>query len=467
MAVSPPVLEKGNLVKWALSFAIPLAVFFVLPVDGENLTRPMALFLAVTAWAVVVWATDIINEVAVGILLPVLYIVICGVPQKVAYGPWTSQVPIIVIGGFTLGKILQDTGLGKRIGLTCVRAMGGSFVGALWGLTLAVFIVAPLVPAITGKAAIFCAIAISLCEALDFRPKSREATAVVLATCMAVASTKLCYLTGGADLVLGMGLADKVMNTKTAWMEYALHNFVPGTIYTVMSVGLVMLLLPSKVDRKTLGPVLETKLKELGPVTREQKTAGILMILTLVLLATDTLHGINAGLILIMVAFASFLPGLNLMNGTSFSRINFAPLFFIMGCMAIGSAGGSLKVTQWIASMTLPYFHDLGPTSAGTAAYVLGALANFLLTPLAATTTLTSPLAELGVQMNTNPRILYYAFQYGLDNYVFPYEYAVLLYFFSSGFMLFKDMFKVLAVRMVLTAVFIAVVAVPFWTFIL
>jgi di/tricarboxylate transporter len=467
MAVSPPVLEKGTLVKWALSLVVPLAVFFMLPVDGETMTRPMAIFLAVTAWAVVVWATDIINEVAVGVLLPVLYIVLCGVPQKVAYGPWTSDVPIIVIGGFTLGKILQDTGLGKRIGLTCVRAMGGSFAGALWGLTLAVFIVAPLIPAITGKAAIFCAIAISLCEALDFRPKSREATAVVLGTCLAVASTKLAYLTGGADLVLGMGLADKVMGTKTAWMEYALHNFLPATIYTAMSVGLVMLLLPSKIDRKTLKPVLEEKLKELGPVTKEQKTAGSLMLLTLVLLATDTLHGINAGLILIMIAFSAFLPGLNLMNGARFSKINFAPLFFIMGCMAIGSAGGNLKVTQWIASMTLPYFHDLGVASAGTAAYVLGALANFLLTPLAATTTLTSPLVELGVQMDVNPRILYYAFQYGLDNYVFPYEYAVLLYFFSSGFMLFRDMVKVLAVRMVLTGVFLAFIAIPYWKFIL
>ena len=467
MIATAPSFFKGNLPKWLLSLGLPLALYFILPVDGQILTKPMALFLCLTFWAVCVWAMDVINEVAVGLLLPVLYIIICGVPQKIAYGPWTSQVPIIVIGGFTLGKILQDTGLGKRIGLTCVRAMGGSFVGALWGLTLAVFIVAPLIPAITGKAAIFCAIAISLCEALDFRPKSREATAVILGTCLAVTSTKLCYLTGGADLVLGMGLADRVMDTKTAWMEYALHNFVPGTIYTIMSVGLVMLLLPSKVDRKTLKPVLEEKLKELGPITKEQKTAGVLMLLTLALLATDTLHGINAGLVLIMIAFVSFLPGLDLMNGAKFSKINFAPLFFIMGCMAIGSAGGNLKVTQWIASITLPFFHDLGPTSAGTSAYVLGALANFLLTPLAATTTLTSPLVELGVQMDMNPRVLYYAFQYGLDNYIFPYEYAVLLYFFSSGYILLRDMVKVLAARMVLTGFFIAFIAIPFWKFIL
>jgi len=91
------------------------------------------------------WAMDAMNEVAVGLVLPVLYIVLCGVKQQVVYSPWLSEVPIIVIGGFALGKILQETGLGKRIGLACVRCMGGSFVGTLIGITLAVSIVAPLV----------------------------------------------------------------------------------------------------------------------------------------------------------------------------------------------------------------------------------------------------------------------------------------------------------------------------------
>lgn len=461
-----PALEKKVLIKWAASFIIPLLVYFILPVDGETLTPPMALFLAVTAWAVVVWATNIINEIAVGLLLPAAYVVLCGVPQKTVYTPWTSDVPIIVIGGFALGKILQETGLGKRIGLTCVRAMGGSFVGALWGLTLAVFIVSPLVPAVTGKAAIFCAIAISLCEALDFKPKSREATAILLGTCLAVASSKLCYLTGGADLVLGMKLADEVMGTQTTWMQYAYHNVLPGTIYTAVSVGLVMLLLPSKVNREALQPVLEEKLRELGPITQEQKRAAMLMLLTLALLVTDALHGISAGLVLIMITFFAFLPGFRLMDGKRFSSINFAPLFFIMGCMTIGSAGGHLKVTQWLAQIALPFFQGLGPTEAGVSAYVLGIIGDFVLTPMAAITALTSPLVELSLQMGINPRILYYSFQFGLDNYLFPYEYAVLLYFFSSGYMLFQDMVKVLAVRMVVNGLLVAFIAIPFWKFV-
>jgi di/tricarboxylate transporter len=427
----------------------------------------MALFMAFTVWAVSVWSMDVIDQVAVGIVLPIFYIVFCGVQQRVVFGPWLGDVPIIVIGGFTLGKIFHDTGLGKRIGLVCVRAMGGSFTGTLFGICIAGAIIAPLVPSIMGKAAIICALGVSLCDALEFKAKSREATAVMLACLLTVASTKLCYLTGGADLVLGMALVDKVLGIKTTWLEYAVYNFPPGMLYTFMSVGLVVILLPSKTDKTTMKANLLAKCREIGQASPEQKRAAYLMLATLLLLATDKLHGISAGIVLIVITFVTFLPGVKLMDGQRFSKINFAPLFFIMGCMAIGSAGGALKVTDWIASVTLPYLQNLSDNMAGLAAYVLGAAANFLLTPLAATTTMTSPLAELGKQMHVDSRALYFAFQYGLDNYIFPYEYAVLLYFFSSGYILFKDMFKVLAVRMVLVGGFIAIIAMPYWNMLL
>ena len=130
--------------KWLISFTIPLIVYWAMPIDGQTVTHHMALFLSITTWALCIWAMDAMNEIAVGLILPVLYIVLCGVKQQIVYSPWLSEVPLIVIGGFALGKILQETGLGKRIGLTCVRCMGGSFTGTLIGITLAVSIVAHL-----------------------------------------------------------------------------------------------------------------------------------------------------------------------------------------------------------------------------------------------------------------------------------------------------------------------------------
>lgn len=452
-----------TMVKWLVSLLVPVVTYWILPIDGVTLTHPMAMFLVLTFWAVSVWSMDLLNDISVGMLLPVLYIVFCAVPARVIAGPWSSQVPNIVIGGFILCKVLQETGLGRRIGLGCMRAMGGSFKGTLWGLMLAVFIVNPLIPAVTGKALIFAAIVISLCESLDIKKQSREATALMLVAFLSVASSKMCFLTGGGDLVIGMELVDKVLGTQTGWLEYAKWNFIPAAIYTVLCVFLVIIMLPSKMDKNELKVVLEKRYQELGPMTMQEKKATLLMIFTLLLLCTDKLHGMGAGMSLIVVSFLAFLPKVEVMNSERLKSVNFSPLFFIMGCMAIGSAGNFLNVTDWIAANTLHYFEGLSVTWAGIASYVLGVVGNFLLTPLAATASLTSPLTELGVQMNVEPRILYFSFKYGFDNYLFPYEYAVLLLFYGFGYMHFGSMVKVLAVRMIITVPFLLLIAIPFW----
>ena len=462
MIIKTSDLTPGLLAKWGINLALPLALYFVLP-RSESLTPPMIAFLAVTLWAVIAWALDTLNDIAVGILLPILYVLLCSTPQKVVFAPWLSEVPIIVIGGFTLGKIIQVTGLGKRIALTCVKLTGGSFAGALAGITIGAAIVSPLVPSIMGKAAIFCAVAVSLCDALDFKPKSREATAVVLGTCIAVGATKLAYLTGAGDLVMGMGIVDKVMGIHTSWIEYAKFNFLPAMLYTAMSLAIVLLVLRSSVNRSVLCAVVEQKHAELGDVTDEQRRALILLCLTLVLLATDKLHHLSAGSVLVIITALAFMPGIGLMDGKRMASINFAPLFFIMGCMAIGSAGGFLKVTHWLAGLVLPLFSETGACLASVCSYAVGVVLNFLLTPLAATSTLSAPITELGMQMGLDPRILYFSFQYGLDNLIFPYEYALYLYFFSSGYINFKEMVMVMALRMLLTGGFVAFVAMPYW----
>ncbi|RRD70149.1 MULTISPECIES: SLC13 family permease [unclassified Desulfovibrio] len=452
----------GMLATWAASLALPLAVHFFLP-RSEVLTTPMIAFLAVTLWAIMAWSFNTLNEVAVGLLLPILYVLACGVGQKVAFSPWLSEVGIIVIGGFCLGKIIQATGLGQRIALTCVRLTGSSLAGALAGMTLGAALLAPLVPSIIGKGAIFCAVALSLCAALDFKPKSREATLIVLGTCLAVSSTKLGYLTGGADLVMGMGLVDKVTGGSTSWMEYAKFNCLPAMLYTLMSMGLALCVLRTPGGRADLRPVVQEKYVQLGPVTAEQKRALLLLGLTVLLLATDRWHHVSAGSVLMLITACAFLPGVGLLDGERISTVNFAPLFFIMGSMSIGAVGGDLKVTNWLADLVLPLFGNAGPTLATFYAYLIGVIADFVLTPLGAVSTLSAPVAELGLRMGMDPHHLYFAFQYGLDNILFPYEYALYLLFFSTGYIRFRDMLLVMALRMALAGPFVAWVALPYW----
>lgn len=458
--------SNSLLIKWLVSFCIPALVYFILPIDGKEMTHEMGMFLAITVFMVTIWAFGLVNEIATGIVLPVLYVALCHVPAKVIYAGWLTDVPNTVIGGFILCKILQTSGLGKRIGLGCMYAMKGSFVGVIWGLAAAIYIVSPFIPSANGKSLIFCAIVISLCEALDIKKKSTEATALMMAAFLAVTSSKLCYLTGGGDLVIGMNLVNGVTGGTVTWFEYTLWNLVPATIYTIMSVAIVVFLLPSKMNKAELKRVLETRYNELGTMSKQEKIAAVFFIFTLIMLVTDKFHGLAPGMSLCLVACISFLPKVELMDGEKIKSVNFGPLFFIMGCMAIGSAGNFLKVTQWMADGTFGYFHGLGDFGAGLAAYVVGVVGNFILTPLAATASFSAPLAELGLNIGVEPRIVYFSFVYGFDNIIFPYETAPLLLFYGFGYINFAKMVKVLATRIVLVIPFLLAVAIPWWRFI-
>ncbi len=93
-------LMGKSALKWLFCLIVPAIVYFALPIDGKTLTHEMAMFLAVTIFMVCIWGFELVNDTATGLVLPVLYMALCGVPGKIAYNNWLGDVPNIVIGGF-------------------------------------------------------------------------------------------------------------------------------------------------------------------------------------------------------------------------------------------------------------------------------------------------------------------------------------------------------------------------------
>ena len=95
--------------------------------------------------------------------------------------------------------------------------------------------------------------------------------------------------------------------------------------------------------------------------------------------------------------------------------------------------------------------------------YFFGVVMKFFLTPLAATAMFISTIAEIALQLGLHPYSLVYVFKYGIDQYIFPYEYAVLLYVYSFGYFSLQSVFRVMIPRIFMTALFLVVIAYPYW----
>lgn len=453
--------QTKTILKWAITLGIPLMVAFMEPT--ADIDKKMILFFAISLWAMFSWMFSIIPETVVGFILPVLYIVSGVATTNEAFSPWLSSVPWICFGGLIVGHIAMTTGLAKRIAFKAIMFTGGTYKRTLIGILLGGMIIAPVIPSIMAKIAIFAVIGVAICQALELKPKSNAAAGVMMACFVAVAGPKLSYLTGAGDNPLAMGLVAKVTGTMITWAEFALHNAVIGIAYSFISLGLIFLFLKPEKEFDSV-EVIKERYQELGPFSTVEKKATIMLIVTVLLLVTDSIHKIDVGWILMMVAAVMFVPKVGLLKADALSKINFSMLFFICGAMSIGAVAGSVGVVKVVASYLLPLLEG-SHLYTFVSVYFFGVFMKFFLTPLAATAMFTSTIAETAVNLGLHPYSLVYVFKYGIDQYVFPYEYAVLLYIYSFGYMSLSHVFKIMIPRIFTTAIFLALVAYPYWKF--
>lgn len=461
MSAQHPQSVKTGAIKWGLALAIPILVY--LGTTAVGIAQPHVLFYTVTSVALVLWALGLMSDTFVAISLPVAYIILQLAKPAQIMRPWASSVGWIVVGGLIFAQIMMRTGLAKRMALWALYLTRGSFNRLLWGILLAGFIIAPCIPSVMGKAALISVICIGICEALNLEKKSTAASAILLAGFLSIATAKIAFLTGGGDVVMYVGQMTAKTGVPITWGDYFIHNFPLAILYSILSMLTLMLVLRPKLEADSTSYIVEAH-AALGPLSLAEKKAAGLIVVLILLLVTDRWHGIDAGWVMIMLSFVSFLPGIGLMNDDILQKTSFCSVFFVVGCMSIGAAAIALGVDKSLAGAVAPLMQGSSETVSMLLAYAAGTAMNFLLTPLAAFSAMTVPLTELALNMGLNPTPILYAFSYGLDQYIFPYEFAVLLFFFATGWVALKHIIIVFAVRFAVGGLFLLAVAKPWWS---
>ncbi len=446
--------------QWALMVLIPLAVYTGCSTGG--LPDKQTLFFTLTSTALALWALGLMSDTFVAIALPIFYIVFqIGKPNAIL-NAWMSSVGWIVVGGLIFANMMMRTGLAKRLAIWALYITRGSFNRLLWGILLAGFVIAPAIPSVMGKAALISVVCIGICEALGLEKRSKAASAVILAGFIGVATSKVGLLTGAADITMYVGQMAQVMGKPVSWGAYFLHNFPLACLYGVLSLLTLLFVLKPKMTQDSIGYVTKAH-AELGPMNTAEKKTGVLILLLILLLLTDRLHGLDAGWVIIMLSFVAFIPAVGLMNEGIFQKMSLASVFFVVGCMSIGSAAKASGADKMLVDAIAPMFKGQSGLTSMLLGYFAGTAMNFLLTPLAAFSAMTVPLTELALEVGVSPIPVMYGFSYGLEQYIFPYEYAVLLFFYATGWVHLRHIMLVFFVRFLVALVLLAAVAYPYW----
>ena len=205
----------------------------------------------------------------------------------------------LIVSAFLFARGFSKTGLGRRIALMIMRAIGDTTLKLGYALVLSDLAMAPATPSNTARAGgVLFPIVKSLALIFDSTPgpSARRMGAYLMeATLQGDIVTAAMFMTACAPNPLIVILAAKTLHINISWGLWAAGAIVPGAISLLVIPFLLYKLYPPEITHTPEAKsYADNELGKIGPITWGEKVVGGVFLSALALWATSSYHGIDA-----------------------------------------------------------------------------------------------------------------------------------------------------------------------------
>ncbi|MGC7870856.1 SLC13 family permease [Desulfosporosinus sp. SYSU MS00001] len=447
-----------SILYWFISLGIPLLILFI-PTTA-HFTSHIKQFFALSLGAIFLWAFEIVPNLIVSLLLPVVYMLLGLAPTNVVFSAWSNYIPWLVLSGMILTSIAEETGLLKRVACWCILITGGSYRGIIYGLTIAGVILSLTITDLTARVLLFATISYSICQALELENGGKASSGIMLAGIFSALNPGYIFFTSASQTMIAYQTAAK-LGVSSSWTSYLVNNGLITLIWCFLCAFILDMLFKSERNINSKAYFIEEK-KKLGKLSLAEKKMIVILALIVIAILTEPYHKVQVGWLFPLFVGVIYLPGVGLAKPDSLKKLNFSIIIFVTATLTIGAVASSVGGSKFLADLLTPIMSG-SKLYTLTSVWVFGIIIKFLMTPLAALATLTEPIVRLAQHAGVNPVPVLYVWNQSMEQVIFPYEYALVLLAYSYGYLSLKNLMKAFSIKLVFNIIFIIVIAVPFW----
>jgi anion transporter len=332
---------------------------------------PVALVEAgvLVGFVLLCWATGLLGEPATTLVFFLLVVLFGVAKPAVVFSGFASSAWWLVFGGSITAAAVQTTGLGRRLATLLFGRVGAHYNRAVAGVAIAALGLAFLMPSTNGRILLLMPIVLALTDRLGLAPgRPGHAGLIMTAAAMSYMPPTTILPANVPNSIL-LGAAEQLYGVKLTYGPYLLLHFpVLGALKTVLLVWLVCRLFPEP------RPLMLAEEGELGPMSPAERRLALFLALSLVLFATDFVHGISPAWIALGTGVVCLLPGTGLLTAKEFSeRTNLTMLIYIAGILGVGAVVADSGLSQVVAERLLKVAH-LAPGETAWDVAVLAAI---------------------------------------------------------------------------------------------
>ena len=211
---------------------------------------------------------------------------------------YSSTVTWIIVASFLFAKSFVKTGLGRRIALLFIRALGTNSLRLGYSLALTDAALAPVTASNTARAGgITFPISRSLARELGSRPgptARKIGGYLLLTTFQANVVTSAIFLTAMAANGLSVQFAKEIAGVDITWALWFQAAILPGIVSLMVTPAIIHWLYPPTLTATPQATQFaEKELKVLGPMSPDEKILLVVFLVLATTWGTSFLHSIS------------------------------------------------------------------------------------------------------------------------------------------------------------------------------
>jgi L-tartrate/succinate antiporter len=368
--VTPERARLSTLFRALAPFVMGGVVLLVPTPDGltPNAWHFFALFVATITGII----TEPIPGAAIG-LTGVAIATVLGLvrPAPTAATAWalsgfSNSVVWLIFAAYMFASGYSKTGLGRRIALQLIRAMGNRTLGLGYAITFADLALAPVTPSATARSGgtIYPVIR-SIPELYGSHPNdpsAKKVGAYLLYTGLAASMvTSSMFITALAPNTMAIALIAKGVGVTIPWTLWFKGFFPVGALLLAIQPALLYVIYPPEIKQATEAPRWASEqLKQMGAMTRQEITMLVLVLAALAIWIGGAQYvdpAIAAVLVVLGMVIFRVVAWDEIVGHTQAwnTLIWFATLVTMAGGLA------ETKFLEWLAESLVPMLAGLGP----------------------------------------------------------------------------------------------------------
>ena len=410
-------MDKKKVKVAAFVIATIIAVAFAVMQPFAGLERAGMTFLGLFIWWLVMMIVDLIpSYMASLIVLSAAIATGCGAANT-AFSAFSGSTVWLLVAAFGVSAALANSGLLSRIAIKVLALFPGTYAGQVIALAIASFIVSPLIPSTTGKATILLPLTNEIADKMGYEKNSKGTVGLFHVVSIIIHYGALMFMTGG--IIVSMVLA--ASGQTQTWMGWIKIFAVWGIVLIALTVVYCLTIGSPKDGKKITKEELKAMETKMGPMSKKEIAALIVLIGILVAWTTESMHGIPTHITAIVAWIILAACGL-FSNKDLMTKMLWPVVLQVGALVGVITLLSMTGVSKWIAGFVAPVVAPFAgtPILLIIAVSLLGSALSFVMVQGSVSSALC--VALLAGSTTVHPIIIAAAAYFSAQIFVMPYQ---------------------------------------------